>query len=173
MIVLIVGDFCVGKDTVADFLIDAWNESSDIEVVKIRSYTTRSPRYEGENTHEFCTEEEFLAFDDLVAQTKIGDHYYGARASQFNSNDINFYVVDDKGVCDILDSDLTDIYVIEVIRPKWLRNCPKERQNRERYFECTYDIDYRIMNDGDMFKLEQSCLDCFDALVKEYLLITQ
>ena len=49
MIVLITGDFGVGKDTFADML----NEDFGEESVKIQSYTTREKRYNTEDTHIF------------------------------------------------------------------------------------------------------------------------
>ena len=175
MIVLIVGDFCVGKDTVCDNLVGMWthnyvtNNADKPESVKILSYATRPPRYEGENTHEFCSREEFLNFDDLVAQTKIGDEYYGTRRVQFDNNKINFYVVDGKGVIDILDSHIDDTFVVEVVRPNWLINCPQKRQDRERHFDVEYPFDYRIINDGDLNKLERLCSECLSAIIKHYL----
>ena len=65
MIVLIVGDFCVGKDTFADMLMEEIYEYSSHKVKKILSYTTRPARYKERGTHEFCTREEFLEFDAI------------------------------------------------------------------------------------------------------------
>ena len=162
--ILITGDFCVGKDLVADIMC-----GYDTPTNKILSYTTRSPRYEGENTHEFCSKEEFFAFDDIVAQTQIGDEYYGARASQFRDDSVNIYVVDNKGVIDILNSDIEHVAVVEVVRPAWLRECPQIRQQRDRHYEDQkIDIDYRIMNTGDKNWLEGLCKDCFDYVANMY-----
>ena len=69
MIILITGDFGVGKDTFADFLIEEINKENaeitnqDIYVwraKKIKSFTTRKPRYEGEDTHTFISKEKWL-----------------------------------------------------------------------------------------------------------------
>ena len=170
MIALIVGDFGVGKDTVADLLVKESLRRHDCEKFeKILSYTTRKPRYEKEKTHIFCTKEDFLSINDFLACTKINDQYYGARFSQFDKNKINLYCVDDKGVRDVIESKIDDeILVIEVIRPKWLINVPNERLQRKREEPpYPYPIDYRIMNDGDMYKLESSVLECFNFLIKE------
>lgn len=170
MIVLIVGDFGVGKDTVADMLIKESLRHHDCQKFqKILSYCTREPRYEGENTHIFVDKEDFLKYNDFIAYTIIDGEYYGARKSQFDPSKVNLYCVDDKGVQDVLSSHIQDdIFVVEVIRPKWLINLPKERLNRERYFDHdSYNTDYRIINDGDLIKLEASVLSCFDFLIKE------
>ena len=171
MIVLIVGDFGVGKDTVADLLLkNSLNYHDCVKFQKILSYTTREPRYDGERTHLFCSKRDFLTFNDLVAQTKIGDNYYGARESQFDKKIVNLYCVDNKGVYDIVSSGIDDYLIVEVVRPKWLIDLPEDRLNRERddkFKHLLVSIDYRIMNDGDMEKLKASALECFNYIVKE------
>ena len=170
MIVLIVGGFGVGKDTVADLLIEESLKHNEFQKLKkILSYTTRLPRYEGEHTHVFCTKDAFEEIDDFIATTVIDDQFYGARASQFDKSKVNLYCVDDKGVNDVLNHpDINDtVAVVEVIRPQWLINLPKKRMERIRQFsDFNYDIDYRIMNDGDMEKLKTSVSDCFDYLTR-------
>ena len=170
MIALIVGDFGAGKDTAADLIKkESLNHNHCVKFRKIKSYTTRERRYDGENTHLFCTKDEFENFTDLVAETKIGDHYYGARAPQFNPGCVNLYIVDKKGVKDILEADIDSVRVIEVVRPSWLIDVPEDRKNREAPLnDFKIKADYRIINDGDMQKLKTSALDCFNYLVTEF-----
>lgn len=171
MIVLIIGDFGVGKDTVADLLVkESLRRHDCVKFQKVISYTTRKPRFEGEETHLFCSKEIFNGFDDLVAQSRIENDYYGARKTQFHKNKVNLYCVDRKGANDIIKSSIDDYLIVEVIRPKWLINLPSYRLNRVRYknpVKLFDDIDYRIMNDGDMQKLEASVLECFHFIIKE------
>lgn len=180
MIFLIVGDFCVGKDVVAEMMCDYIENDlkyNDFTVTKISSYTTRKPRFSGEDTHSFCSKEEFENFDDIIAFTSINGEYYGARRSQFNLDDknhIDLYIVDPKGVYDIVHSDIPaeKIHTIEVVRPKWMRNCPKDRLERKSDFNITpidYNVSYRIMNDGDEWKLCNLTEECVDFLCKKYL----
>ena len=168
MICLIVGGFGVGKDTVADLLKKIALERNDcFKANKILSYTTRPPRYDGEDTHIFCSKNQFLDFKDLVAQTEIDNHYYGARESQFDKDKLNLYCVDGKGVYDIINANIDDVLIIEVVRPKWLINLPSDRINRQPNGSYNFEIDYRIMNDGDMEKLKTSVLECYNYLFKE------
>ena len=151
--------------------------SSNLDIKKLISYTTRKPRYKGEDTHTFCTKEEFKDFDDIIAYTSINDEYYGARKSQFDfehNNHFDIYVVDPKGVYDIVHSGIPAYYIhtIEVVRPKWMRECSKERMNRKSDFNITpidYNVSYRIMNDGDCKKLRKLTEECIDYLCKNYL----
>lgn len=168
MIVLIVGGFCVGKDTFADFLLDEIDKTGDYDAKKILSYTTREPREGESDTHEFCTKEDFFEFDDLVAQTKIGDNYYGARECQFDAEDFNIYVVDSKGASDVLAYGMDSVYIVEIIRPQWLINCPKARQNRVRHYNGDYHIDCRVINDGDINKLYREAKDCVSRLMTDW-----
>lgn len=161
MIVLITGDFCVGKDVVADYFVENMDNAQ-----KILSYTTREPRFEGEQTHLFCTKEEFEQFDDLVATTCINDEYYGARSEQFDKDKVNVYVVDNKGVSDVLNAHIDNVYVVEVVRPDWLKNCPKSRIDRNQVADRDFKVSYRIMNDGDLDKLFRICDDCLAFLQK-------
>lgn len=168
MICLIVGNFGVGKDTVADLLVKIALERNDcFKAQKILSYTTRPPRYEGEKTHLFCTKSQFLSFNDLIAQTEIDGCYYGARAFQFDNNKLNLYCVDSKGVYDVVNANIDDVLIIEVVRPKWLINLPPDRIDRQPNGSYNFEIDFRIMNDGDMEKLKASVLECYNFLVKE------
>lgn len=171
MIVLITGDFCTGKDLTADMLVQQSHLIHDCEKFKkIQSYTTRKPRYEGERTHTFCTVEQykdFLEKGQIIAETKINDNYYFTIKSQFDDKKINLYVIDDKGIKDVVESDIDDVYIIEVIRPVWLRDCPEGRLNRDRQSEpYKFTSDYRIINDGDIEKLKASVLACFNNIIK-------
>lgn len=174
MIVLVVGDFGVGKDTVADELVHISNTQDKSvmgydygEFVKIISYTTRSPRSVDEDTHIFVNLSDFYNSNDILAQTKIGDNYYWTEKHQFHKDMVSVYCVDDQGVKDVTEADIDDVFIVEVIRPKWLIDLPEERLNRERHYEpYKYQPDYRIMNDGDMMKLKVLVWECFVYIVK-------
>lgn len=161
MIILVVGDFGVGKDTFADMLLDEFNGSAQ----KIKSYTTRKPRFEGEDTHVFVThqfwhEQQHEYLSPIVAETQIGDDFYGTLIEQFSaimpSEEIiyDIYIVDDIGVRDVLKANIDSVFVVEVVRPKWLIDLPPERLNRKRTDKYKYTYDFRVINDGSLEKLK-------------------
>lgn len=162
MIILIVGDFGVGKDTVANMIVSHLDNTQ-----KILSYTTRKPRYDGEDTHIFVDD-----FNDnnVLAHTQIGEHHYWTKKSQFDKTKYNIYVVDSLGVKDVIDAEFDDIFIIEIVRPKWLIDVDKERLERPRLFTFNYSafVDYRIINDKSLSDLEKTVQDMIQThIVKE------
>ena len=157
MILLIVGDFGVGKDTFADMLLKYFGEKAN----KILSYTTRKPRYDGENTHFFISEEEWKSLPNIIAETKIDNNFYGTVAEQFGTKMYDIYVVDDIGVKNIVESNIDEVFIIEVIRPKWLVDLPDDRLNRTRTDFYFYTPDYSVINDGSLEKLDLIAKDVY------------
>lgn len=87
---LFVGKSASGKTTIADILEKQHGNK------QVSSYTTRSPRYDGEIGHVFITEDEFNELGELVAYTEYNGFRYGTTADQLDKCDI--YVVDVPGV---------------------------------------------------------------------------
>lgn len=158
MIVLIVGDFGVGKDTFADILVDAFNEHyTSLVAKKILSYTTRYPRYSKENTHIFTTMGTYwedVRNNEILAETEIGDVKYWTTKNQFGSLPYDVYVVDDIGVKCVLDAKIDNVFIIEITRPKELINLPKSRLERERTMFFKYEPHFTIENDGTIQDLK-------------------
>jgi len=137
MLIIIVGESGVGKDTIADMCVNILRSKA----IKIRSYSTREPRYEGENTHIFYPAHDKAhakkLFDDLVdmenvaAWTCIDGHYYWTLKDQFNHFDYEFYVCDYEGAIQALKNVEGPKIVVEVVRPKELINVDKDRVDRE------------------------------------------
>lgn len=90
-IFLIVGPSGSGKSTICDRLVNL-----HVRLSQIQSYTTRPPRYIGEEGHIFVTDEEFDKLTDLVGYTEFDGHRYAATSAQVEENDI--YVIDPAGV---------------------------------------------------------------------------
>lgn len=85
-----MGESGSGKDTIAEIL------KLDYGFTPLKSYTTRHPRYEGENTHIFVTPQDFAHLHNKVAFTSYNGHVYCATEDQVNNSDI--YVIDPDGV---------------------------------------------------------------------------
>lgn len=85
-----MGESGSGKDTIAEIL------KLDYGFTPLKSYTTRPPRYEGENTHIFVSLPDITFLPNKAASTTYKGHVYCATEDQINNSDI--YVIDPKGV---------------------------------------------------------------------------
>ena len=77
-IVLLVGPSGSGKTAIANYLHDTYGWNT------VQSYTTRPPRYDGEEGHTFVTDEEFDKLTDMIAYTEFDGHRYCATADQID-----------------------------------------------------------------------------------------
>lgn len=94
IVFLVIGRSGCGKDTLVNYMCQKYG------LKKLKSYTTRPPRQNEEDTHIFISPEEVKKYqDDIIAYTKIGEFEYFATKSQLK--DINFYIIDPKGVQDL------------------------------------------------------------------------
>lgn len=165
MIVCIVGDFGVGKDTFADMMLKYLPESQ-----KILSYTTRPPRFPTEETHIFKTFDAISQYfiddvhlevpNDWVAYTIIDKNVYWTQKDQFDKP-FNIYVIDDVGLEQVLNANIDDVYVIHITRPrdKILLNVSEDRINRQTMkerFDYKDNIDFQFCNDGTLGELEEA-----------------
>lgn len=91
---LFVGKSASGKTTIANMLEEKYFFN------QVQSYTTRTPRYDGETGHIFLTEEEFNNLEDIVSYTLYNNNQYGTTAGLLDQNDI--FVVDVPGVESLL-----------------------------------------------------------------------
>lgn len=91
---LFVGKSASGKTTIANMLEKKYMFN------QVQSYTTRTPRYDGETGHIFLTEDEFNNLEDIVSYTLYNGNQYGTTTSLLDQNDI--FVVDVPGVESLL-----------------------------------------------------------------------
>lgn len=91
---LFVGRSASGKTTIANMLADNHGYT------QVESYTTRSPRFDGETGHIFVNEDEFKNLGELAAYTFYNNHHYGTTFEQLSKCDI--YVIDVPGVESLL-----------------------------------------------------------------------
>lgn len=89
---LIVGRTSHGKDYLRKILEDSFGWKF------VKSRTTRQPRYAGENTHIFITDEEAdnTPESEIIAKTQIGDIRYFATKEDLDNAD--GYIIDPNGV---------------------------------------------------------------------------
>lgn len=89
-ILLVVGESGSGKTVVAGAMEKLY------KLKRVVSYTTRPPRFEGEESYVFLNEHVFHSMPDMCAVTQFKGHYYGVSADTVNRSDI--YVLDPSGV---------------------------------------------------------------------------
>lgn len=170
MIVLVTGDYGVGKDTFANMLLTHLGID---KAQLVRSYTTREKRYDDEITHTFVTHDDYHKVEDKdkVAETCINGEYYWTTKQQFArfSNGFSVYVVDDAGIEQVIKSGIDEVYIIEVIRPSWLVNVDEERVNREKpHTDFKYHVQYRVINDKTFEYLDRVADDVATALLLDW-----
>lgn len=90
IIICILGKSGSGKTTVAEKL----NREYGLEIVE--SYTTRTPRYDGEKGHIFVDLETFKDLPNKVAYNEFNGNHYCATKEQIDNADL--YVVDMPGL---------------------------------------------------------------------------
>lgn len=89
-IYLIIGPSGSGKTTLTEAL------AKEHGLKTVWSYTTRPPRYEGEEGHIFVSDEEFDKLGEMCAYTEYNGYRYGVTSEIINQSDI--YVIDPPGV---------------------------------------------------------------------------
>lgn len=90
-IVLLIGKSGTGKSTIENIFKNKYGYTP------VKSYTTRAPRFENEDSHIFVTENEYIAMkDDMCAYTEFDNHKYWATNKQVDESDI--YVIDPTGI---------------------------------------------------------------------------
>lgn len=113
----------------------------------IESYTTRSPRFEGETGHVFVSQDKFNALGELCAYTQFDGHEYGVTSDLIDKNDV--YVIDPAGV-DVLRAKYNGIKGIKVIGIVADVDVLVERM--EGRGDSDEKIIKRLANDAEMFK---------------------
>jgi len=91
--ILIIGRSGSGKDFLA-------RELAKNGLSQVKSYTTRPPRYEGEDTHIFISAEEASRTKGKIATTVINGYEYFATAEQMKEDDV--YIIDPRGSAELL-----------------------------------------------------------------------
>lgn len=142
MLILVLGGFGVGKDTVVDMLVDIIGKD---KAYKIPSWTTREPRYKGEDTHNFIWwpgstsaerneifHKEVVPMGVCAAYSIIDYCYYWIEYDQIGNTQYEFYITDKYGARQIMKNLTEEKYFILLIdRPKNLITVESERLNRE------------------------------------------
>jgi guanylate kinase len=119
VIICIMGESGSGKSTAAAALRDK------LDYNYIKSYTTRKPRYPGEDTHIFVERApDFFDPDLVVERHHHNGHDYWTEYSQFKKHYINIHVIEPEGA-----RHLAENWAGPVLRI-YLKTNREERQRR-------------------------------------------
>lgn len=148
---LIVGRSGTGKDTLANLLAER-----GLKVLK--SYTTRAPRYEGEDTHIFINKDKADSYTDKIATTTINGVEYFATRKQLDECDI--YIIDPNGIYELIEN-CPDIsfHVIHMLTDK---DIAKERAANRG---ADYDLEAKIFE--SRYASEDAQFSEFEAKMAE------
>ena len=91
-LICILGASGSGKSTLANELEKRYGLKS------IPSYTTRRPRFDGEQGHTFITDEEFDKLEGILAYAETDNCRYAVTKEMFENEDYSVYVVDLTGL---------------------------------------------------------------------------
>lgn len=161
MIILITGNYGVGKDTFADILLQELHKQN-INAGKILSYTTRPIRDDNDLNNHLFTKKYHEAKSIVVEATIAGEHYWTEKEQFCYEN--NLYVIDEKSIQKILDSKIDDFFIIKIIRKDSLIDISKNRKNRENR-EALYSLNpYIIENNRSLNDLKQKALNLISFL---------
>jgi len=154
-IICLVGASGSGKSTIA-------NRLGELGYNVISSYTTRPPRYEGEDGHIFVDEGEFLRqsalnrvdFDqEIIAYTNYNGNRYWATREQYRNKGLSVYVVDVDGV-NMLKTTVNDAEILVFV--VWADEKLRVNRMLNRIDYAGGNISRRLHND----KLEFFCIPC-------------
>lgn len=136
---LIVGRSGTGKDTLANALAER-----GLKVLK--SYSTRAPRYEGEDTHIFIDKDAVDSYKDKVASTVINGEDYFATRKQLDECDI--YIIDPNGLYEVI-KNCPDIsfHVVHMVTDKETAKARASARGEDPEKEAkTYEARYESEN---------------------------
>lgn len=115
------------------------------------SVTTRPPRYTGEASHVFVSEDEANQMTDRVAETIIDGYQYFATREQFEKCDV--YVIDPKGLGDLCkrapDVGLCVLYInaSKDVRKQRAIDRAEDKEEAERVFDSRYEDEHQMFED--------------------------
>lgn len=135
---LLVGKSGSGKDTMADLLLKLFG------LKKVKSVATRNPRYEGEDTYYFVSDEEYDAAN-LCQHVIFSGCRYGAAVEEVNNSSL--FAICPNGIPELLEN-----YKHRPIVAIYLDTTNETRRERMiKRGDAPASIETRIKHDAESF----------------------
>lgn len=141
IIIVIVGESGSGKTTLSMFLQERLN------IPAIVSYTTR-PKREGEKDgvdHYFVDASQVPSPEKAFAYTVYGDHYYWTTLDQFAEHSMMSYIIDEKGLIDLMTKWQDKFTVISILIKRPDNPTEQDRRDRDKQRTPIDDSQYDIV----------------------------
>ncbi|MDR1090106.1 MAG: guanylate kinase [Prevotella sp.] len=165
IIIAIVGPSGAGKTLATQIL------KRNLGIPDIVSYTTR-PMRAGETNgveHHFVSEEEMPDKLEMMAYTYYGGYHYWATFSQVPNDSLCAYVVDEKGLKDLIYANFIEIYAVYIDRntERIAESVIKERIERDANRIQVNDLLYKyvIENNGTVEEFEEKLLLMIESIL--------
>ena len=129
----------------------------------IPSYTTRQPRFEGEQGHTFITEDEFDKLKDILAYAKTDNCRYAVTKEMFEDEQYSVYVVDTSGLLYLYDHYRGDRPIISV----FIDSDVYDRFNRMVNREDTRSYEERVK--AALNRIEHDAIEFNKDDIKKYV----
>lgn len=163
-ILLISGCSGVGKSYIASKLKEYNNFNF------IQSFTDRPRRLSLEDDHSFISKilMDLLLTYDVAASTDIDGYRYCATFRQFDSEKINIYIVDKKGIDDIRQN-FKDAQIFSVLITNDNINIDQSRKDRIITIPTTEEVDFVLKNDETIEVVELLKNKAYDYFGVDYV----
>lgn len=139
-LICLVGPSGCGKTSIATCL-----ETKGL--TSVASYTTRKPRYDGEQGHTFITKDEFMRLrPNMISETYFSGNYYGITTKLLDKSDI--FVVDPAGVKE-LKKRYSKRPIVVIAYDCSEDICKKRMLDRG---DAEESVSSRLINDKEVFK---------------------
>lgn len=148
----IVGRSASGKDSLVR------EAKRNLGLKELCSYTTRPPRFSGENTHIFTTEDRMIEHAHsgaIAAIARIGDWYYWSTIPQLYECDL--YVIDYASLPQLKALELADVEFVTIYVTAPAAERRKRALLRQPGCEDTYDM--RVAAENEQFSQMEEMKD--------------
>lgn len=163
-LIFVAGKSACGKSTLVD------RACKELDLKAIPSYTTRKPRYKGEQGHTFVSNEEYDNLEGIIAENTFCGNRYCITEAQINDSQYAFYVVDCTGIKAFNEKYEGDrpVYTVQVacdekirverLKHRYSKVCENETEMLKKVIDCLVsdNEEFREIDDLTTYYIDNS-----------------